>query len=224
MALDEAALLRHLHSTETTFVERKRVSDTQDFAKTVVAFANTLRPDEEGVLLIGATDQGGIENHNSDFDEMQKSFIKKTSEIYPERPHYYTVEVKEHGRSCLAVVVPGGRLKPYFSGPPYVRIASTSAKPSTDQYERLLAARSDKTYKLQEWMGQLVTLRTSKRLNGIAFQIDTYESEAEIIDCNQFYLTVKYNGQKQSFSLGKLSISYNHKRDRLLVEVQTTDY
>jgi predicted HTH transcriptional regulator len=61
MALDEAALLRHLRSTETTFVERKRVSDTQDFAKTVVAFANTLRPDEEGVLLIGATDQGEID-------------------------------------------------------------------------------------------------------------------------------------------------------------------
>jgi predicted HTH transcriptional regulator len=98
MALDEAALLRHLHSTETTFVERKRVSDTQDFTKTVVAFANTLRPDEEGVLLIGATDRGEIEDHNSNYDEMQKSFIKRTNDIYPERPNYYTVEVREGER------------------------------------------------------------------------------------------------------------------------------
>jgi hypothetical protein len=73
-------------------------------------------------------------------------------------------------------------------------------------------------------MGRLVTLKTSKRLNGVAFQIDTYESEAEITDCNQFYLTVKYNNQKQSFSLSKVSVSYNHQRDRLLVEVQTADY
>src|SRR5271170_7498240 len=114
MALDEAALSRHLHSTETTIVERKRVSDTQDFPKTVVAFANTFRPDEEGILFIGATDKGEIEDHNSSLDQMQRTFIQKTRDIYPEPPYYHTAEVREDGRSCLAVVVPGGGLKPYL--------------------------------------------------------------------------------------------------------------
>jgi len=224
MLQTEIDLLRLLHSTETTFVERKSFSDTQDWVKTVVAFANSLRPDQEGVLFLGVTDKGEIQDHNTDLDSLQKKFSEKMKIIYPEGVYYDATEVSDGPRKCLAIVVPGGAQKPYFAGPPYLRVASTSVKPSPDQYERLLATRSDKAYKLQEWIGQAVTLKTSKRLNGVAFQIDTYESEAEVIDCNQFYLTVKYNNQKQSFSLGKLSISYNHQRDHLLVEVQTADY
>jgi predicted HTH transcriptional regulator len=54
----EEDLLRLLHSEEITFVERKTVGDTRDFAKTIVAFANSLLHDQEGVLFIGATKLG----------------------------------------------------------------------------------------------------------------------------------------------------------------------
>ncbi len=218
MALDVAALLRHLHSAETTFVERKRVSDTQDFAKNVVAYANSLRPDEEGVLFIGATDKGEIEDHKSSLDQMQKTFIQKTRDIYPEPPYYYTVEVSEENRSRLAVVVPGGRLKPYFAGPPYLRVLSTSAKATTAQYEQLLASRSDKAYELQQWIGRSITVKTFVRRVGIHYQIDERENEAVIEGCNQFYLTVRLNNRLWSYSLNKLDLAYDHPRNRLQIE------
>src|SRR5277367_5030243 len=118
MPMNEDDLGRRLHSTETTFVERKRVSDTQDIAKTVVAFANTLRPDQEGGIFVGATDEGLLEDHNADLDKLQKTFVEKTRNIYPQCPYFEAHEVREGEKACLAIVVPGGPDKPYFAGPP----------------------------------------------------------------------------------------------------------
>jgi hypothetical protein len=48
--------------------------------------------------------------------------------------------------------------------------------------------------------------------------VDDYEFEAKIIDCNQFYMTVMLKNQTRSFSLTRLSVSYDHQRSRLLVD------
>lgn len=69
MAFEEADLLRLLHSTEHTFAERKTQGDHKDWVKTVVAFANTFEPPIEGVLFIGATDEGNIESKPANLDQ-----------------------------------------------------------------------------------------------------------------------------------------------------------
>ena len=216
--MNEDDLRRRLHSTETTFVERKRVSDTQDIAKTVVAFANTLRPDQEGVIFIGATNDGFIEDHNADLDKLQKTFVEKTKNIYPECPYFEAHEVKEDRRACLAVVVPGGSNKPYFGGPPYFRRASTSVKASYEEFRGLLATRSGKAYELQQWIGKQVTLKNFVRRPSVAYQVDVQVLQAEVVDCNQFYLTVFLNNRKWSYSLASLEISYDHVQNRLQIE------
>jgi len=220
MQTDEASLLRLLHSSETTFVERKSAADTQDWVKSMVAFANTLRPNQFGVLFLGVTNKGEIQGHKDDLDSLQRKFVEKTRIIYPECPHYETYEIQEDTRSCLAIVIPGGTLKPYFAGPPYLRIASTSERPTTEQYERLLATRNDKAYLLQAWIGRLITLRFFSRRQGMGYQLDQSTNDANVIDCNQFYVTVQFNNRKWSYPLSRVEIAYDHVRDRL--ELETT--
>ncbi|MGA7241905.1 MAG: ATP-binding protein, partial [Terracidiphilus sp.] len=120
MAQSESDLLRLLHSTEHSFVERKTVGDSRDWVKTVVAFANTLPNEQEGVLFIGATDGGDIEASPSNLDKLQKTFSEKMQSAYP--PIYYSTRtVQENGKECLAVIVSGSQSKPHFAGPLYVR-------------------------------------------------------------------------------------------------------
>jgi predicted HTH transcriptional regulator len=132
-AKTELDLLRLLHSTEHTFVERKTVADTKDLIKTVVAFANTLSNDQEGVLFVGTTDGGEIEAHSSSLDQMQKSLADKLKNIYP-AVYYETKTVQESGRECLAVIVPGSPSRPHFAGLLFVRDGSKgpSLQPQRD--------------------------------------------------------------------------------------------
>ncbi len=121
--MTEADLLRSLHSTEHTFVERKTVGDSRDWVKTVVAFANSLETNQEGVLFIGATDKGEIESNPANLDKLQKTLSEKLQSVYP--PVYYTTKiVAADGRECLAVIVPGSSSKPHYSGPLYLRDGS----------------------------------------------------------------------------------------------------
>lgn len=218
MQTDEPSLLRTLRSSETTFVERKSAADTQDWVKSVVAFANTLRPEQNGVLFLGVNNKGEIQAHKDDLDSLQRKFAEKTRIIYPECPYYETYEVKDDEKRCLAIVVPGGSRKPYFAGPPYVRVASTSERPSPEQFERLLATRSDKAYQLQQWIDRLITLRFFSRRQGMGYQLDQSTHDAKILDCNQFYVTVNFNNRKWSYPLSRVEIAYDHVRDRLELE------
>jgi len=209
MSLNESDLVRRLHSTETSFVERKRVSDTQDIAKTIVAFANTLRPDQEGVIFLGATDKGLIEDHGSDLDKLQRKFVDKTKNIYPECPYFEAHEVKEGDKACLAIVVPGGANRPYFAGPPYFRRASTSAKATREEFEQLLAARSSKAYELQQWIGKSITLHMvdgppAHRVREVAVET-----------CNHFYVTLFKDTWKVSYPLRMVELSFDHSQNRL---------
>jgi predicted HTH transcriptional regulator len=219
MAQAESDLLRLLHSTEHSFVERKTVSDGRDWAKTVVAFANTLPSGQEGVLFIGATDAGEIESRHSNLDSIQKTLSDKMLSVYP--PIYYTRRVvQESARECLAVIVPGSPLSPHFAGPPYVRVGSQSFVASSQQYESLLAARTGKAYELQRWEGKLITLLTLSRQNGIAYVVNKNSQQATVVGANQFYLTVSFGNRTYSYPLSRIEISFDHTAGRLEVQLE----
>ncbi len=194
------------------------MSDTQDLAKTVVAFANTLRPDQAGVIYVGAADNGDIEDHASDLDSLQKKFIEKTKNIYPQCPYFEVQEVREGEKACLAFVIPGGPDKPYFAGPPYFRRGSTSAKATYQEFQALLATQSGKAYEIQKWIGKSITLKNLIRESGIAYHINPQTLEASVDACNQFYVTVSFGNRKESYPLSKIEIAYDHPRDRLQIE------
>jgi predicted HTH transcriptional regulator len=217
MALSEDDLLRLLHSTEHSFVERKTSGDHKDWVKTIVAFANSLDPSQEGVLFIGATNAGQIEEKPTDLDKLQMTLSEKTNNIYPSA-FYQTRAVKEQGRECLAVIVPGSPAKPHFAGPPYLRDLSKTVITSTERYESLLAIRTSKAFELQKWNGRDITLVEIHRYAGIQYQVERGSRIAQVVQCNQFYLTLIVGGRKTSYPLKSFEISYDHDSDRLQIE------
>jgi Putative DNA-binding domain len=212
MALEEADLLRLLHSTEHTFAERKTSGDHKDWVKTVVAFANTFEPSVEGVLFIGVTDEGKIEVRPANLDQIQKKFSEKMQSAYP--PIYYTTKiVSEGGRECLAIIVPGSPAKPHFAGHPYLRDGSQTITPDTARYEALLAARLSKTQELQRWIERSITIRFISRREGMPYQLDQSAHDARVVSCNQFYVAVVFNNQQWSYPLSRLELAYDHRKD-----------
>ncbi len=218
MPLNETDMLRLLHSTEHSFVERKTIGDMNDCVKTVVAFANTLSNDQEGVLFVGATDAGEIGSHSSSLDSLQKTLSKKMQSIYP-AIYYTTKTVEENGKECLALIVPGSPSRPHFAGPLFVRDGSRTVVATSERYESLLAARTGKTYELQRWEGKQITLRIFSRQSGMAYVINQNTQEARVIVANQFYATVFYNNRKHSYPLNRIEISYDDVADRLELQV-----
>ena len=217
MALSEDDLLRLLHSTEHTFAERKTVGDHKDWIKTIVGFANSLDPTEEGVLFIGATDSGQIEAKGTNFDTLQKTFSEKMVSVYPPVYHESRI-VREQDRECLAVIVPGSRSKPHFAGPLFVRKLSETVVGTSEQYDSLLAARTDKAYELQLWRGSQITIREVRRIPSAAYEVREYLMTATIMECNQFYLTVKLNNKAYSYPLASFELSYDQSKERLQIE------
>jgi hypothetical protein len=214
MAQSEADLLRLLHSTEHSFVERKTIGDSRDWVKTVVAFANTLTPDQEGILFIGAKDNGEIEDRDNNLDTVQKTFSEKLRAAYP--PIYYTTRiVQEKGRECLAVIIPGSVEKPHFAGPAFLRDGSQSVEATPLQYESLIASRLGKVYELQKWLGKSITLRESRREAGVAYVVNVTNQIAAVVVVNQFYVTLDFGNRRHSYPLSKVEISYDNVADRL---------
>ena len=215
----ELDLLRLLHSTEHTFVERKTVGDTRDLVKTVVAFANTLPNGQEGVLFVGATDAGEIEVHSSSLDKIQMNLADKLQNIYP--PVYFTTKtVQESGKECLAVIVPGSPSRPHFAGQLFVRDGSRTVVASAERHESMLAARTAKAYELQKWEGKLVTVRTLTRQSGMAYVIIETKGQGCLVAANQFYLTVDMGNRTLSHPLKRVEISYDHVAQRLELELE----
>lgn len=219
MALSESNLLRLLHSTEDSFVERKTVGDHKDWTKIAVSFANTLLSDQQGVLFIGATNEGSIQAATSNLDTVQKTFSEKMSEVYP-RVYYTTQIVSEHDKECLAVIVPGSTARPHFAGPAYVRDGSKSVAATSQQYDALIASRIGKVYELQKWVGKSVTLKVFSRQNGMAYVVHQFTNEARVIEANQFYTTVFFNNRNNSYPINRIDISYDDVAKRLELQVE----
>lgn len=218
MERTESDLLRLLHSTENSFVERKTVGDSRDWVKTVVAFANTLGNDQEGVLFIGATDGGEIESVSSGLDKLQKTFSEKMQSAYP--PIYYTTRIiQEKDRECLAVIVPGSSSRPHFAGPLYLRDGSQTVVAKPDQHESILATRIGKVYELTRWVGQEITVRMFNRREGVGYSLEQTTIGATVVGVNQFYLTVLLNNRHWSYPLRRIDLAFDHVQNRLEIEL-----
>ncbi|MFZ1941707.1 MAG: helix-turn-helix domain-containing protein [Terracidiphilus sp.] len=218
MTGSESDLLRLLHSTENSFVERKTAGDQKDWVKTIVAFANSLNDNQEGVLFIGATNSGEIERSPSNLDKLQMTLSEKMQSAYP-AIYYTTQTIQEDGRECLAVIIPGSIAKPHFAGPPFIRDGSRTVTASSERYESLLASRTSKAYELQRWEGKPITLHISRRQSGMAYVVNQNTVEAQVLGASQFYVTVFFNNRKFSYPLNRIEISFDHIAGRLEVQV-----
>jgi predicted HTH transcriptional regulator len=135
------ALIDRLRNSEDQLTERKEGKVSYEkVAETIVAFANSLQEDQEGVLFIGVTDKGEIKGVPNP-DKMQKwvSHIAHDT-LYPPVPieqHVLDVDWK----SVVAVVVRRSYNGPHFAGPAYIRVGSVNRQASENQFDRLIAER-----------------------------------------------------------------------------------
>jgi len=67
---------------EDSLLERKVESDLKDLLKTLVAFANSVRPDHVATILIGEKDDGSVQGVTNP-DAIQKPVRKECEKIYP---------------------------------------------------------------------------------------------------------------------------------------------
>jgi predicted HTH transcriptional regulator len=204
-------LLLWLRDPEHTFVERKVFSDSKDWLKTVVAFANSTPIDYPAVLYIGVRNDGEPEERTLDLDSIQKSLSEKVSAAYP-TIYYDTKLLDVRGKNVLAVIVPGSPARPHFAGPAYVREGSKTVNASKEQFDQLIAQRNSKAYKILEWKGKAVKYGNIR--HGEA-RPSSY-AHGVVVDCNQHYVTLDLSS-RISFPLDRIEISFDDVGNRLEV-------
>lgn len=220
--ISEKELQARMTNFEDPFVERKVHGDIKDCLKTVIAFANSLPNGLPGVLFIPVKNDGTIQS-GFDLDELQRSISKRLSDAYPDI-YYFQRIISVDGRQAVAVVVPGSPQRPHFAGHSYVRDGSQSVKASARQFDALVARRSSLVEELLRWVGKPVTMNWLRPHNmGGPRVINIYESE--ILACTQWWVTLRYvdgpNPKTETYSLNRVQLSFDHKKDRLILEIET---
>ena len=112
----------------------------------MVGFANSAPFERTAVLYIGVRDDGSIEE-DVNAEAIQRKLDQRLRLAYP--PIVYTTRVlTEDSRQFLCVLVPGSPRRPHFAGPAYVRVGSQTFAASDQQFDRLIAERHSKAYRI----------------------------------------------------------------------------
>jgi hypothetical protein len=217
--LSDDEILAKLRDLEDSFIERKTEGDSSDWLKTVVAFANTAPVGYPSILFIGVRDDGSIQGLENP-DSTQRAFARKVSAAYPE-PYYWTRTLQSTGGHFIAVVVPGSPARPHFAGKAFVRSGSQTVDASDEQFERIVAERSNQAYEVRKWIGKSVSVWHPNRTGGTYHPTLGYKSHGVIADCNSFFFTLQNtplavapNG-KVSFNINAVDLGWDHEANRL---------
>lgn len=218
---------------EDNLLEKKLESDLKDLLKTLVAFANSVKPDHKAVLLIGEKNDGSVQGVTNP-DNIQKQIRRECEKIFPPilwRSHVYERE----GKQCVRVEVEYDGETPHFGGPAWVRQGSESVIATDEVFQRLIDLRSGTVRELAKWLNKEITVHgdpsTIPPVNidprvYAAHSSRTHrwrvEDSARIVFVNGFWATFEKldTGERASEPLRKLTLSYDDKHNRLKVTVE----
>jgi hypothetical protein len=220
-------LIKRLCDHEDSFVERKLEGD--DLKKSIVAFANSVPADKEGIIFVGIRNDGkedGIRNP----DALQKK-IHKICKDDCFLPIHFTTEILRRSDTVilLAITITASLARPHFAGPAFIRQGSKSVVASEALYEDLITSRNSKARELLRYKGQSVTIVTQKPLlgrplfatisAGTSLYKDTYTHTCRVEAVTPFF--VKFKGDRYfSEPIQNIEISYDDKQDRPLLIVR----
>jgi hypothetical protein len=217
------------HPWEDYLLERKVESDLKDLLKTLVAFANSVRPEHIATILIGEKDDGMVAGVTNP-DNIQKSVRKEAEKIYPPIIWRSTVYEKDE-KYCVRVEVEYSGNTPHFGGISWVRRGSSTVEASEEVFQKLVDLRLEMVRELSKWLNKEITLHGDwatvppNRKDRRGEIRDFYprwewESTAKIISINRFWVVFEESGgKKQSEPLEKLALAYDDKKDRLKIIV-----
>src|SRR5262249_42424776 len=159
-------LLARLNNKEDNFTERKlEGAGTNEFRKTIVAFANSVTDNQTGVLFIGLRDDGIVAGVNGT-DSLQKTIqdICEKDCYPPTKPSCTVLNIAD--KDVVAVEISASNKRPHFPGPGFVRVGSESKVATADLYEELLTSHCSHAGQLLKLRGQTVTVQSVRKILG----------------------------------------------------------
>jgi hypothetical protein len=219
------------HPWEDYLLECKVQSDLKDLLKTLVAFANSVRPGHIATILIGERDDGTV-GGVTDPDNIQQTVRKTAEKVYPPIIWRSSVYQKE-GKHCVRVELEYSGDTPHFGGAAWVRQGSSTVEASERVFQSLIELRLQPVRELSKWLGKNVSIHGDPstvppdeegdrflRPGRWYFHRWRYEETAKLIVVNHFWITLEdENGKKKSEPLEKLTLTYDDDNDRLKVIV-----
>ena len=197
---------------EDNLLERKTESDLKDLLKTLVAFANSVRPGHTAVILIGEKDDDTVQGVTNP-DKIQKTIRNTCDKIYP--PILWKSEVYEkEEKHCVRVEIEYDGETPHFGGTAWVRKGSETIKASDKIFQKLIELRLDKVRELEKWVDKTITIEPVSH-NSSTFSIPNRYS-SKLLANNNFWITFYVGANKnKSIPLEKIILSWDDEHNRL---------
>jgi hypothetical protein len=219
-------LLRRMANHEDNFVERKpRNAGQHDFKKTIVAFANTVRGDQTGVLFIGVENDGTVSGVDNP-DAMQKKIrIISRNQCYPPIP-VQSIVIDHSDGPVVAVVISETKNTPHFAGAAYLREGSETVEASAELFEDLIASRTDVGRAILKYKDEEISVRALRKELGKPEELGDARYNARhtcyIKGCNAHYVTLYDCGTGNTITepLRNVTVSWDHKRCRFELVVE----
>ncbi len=214
---------------EDNLLERKLESDLKDLPKTLVAFANSVKPGHKAILLIGEKDDSSVQGITNP-DNIQKQIRKECDKIFPPILWRSLVYEKE-GKSCIRVEIEYDGETPHFGGAAWVRRGSESVIATEEIFQRLIDLRTGLVRELARWLnkevsiyGDLSTVPSDGETSIFGGYRHRWQGEevAKVVFVNSFWATFQKHEKNENVSepLRKLTLSYDDKNDRLKVIIE----
>jgi hypothetical protein len=201
--------------------ERKTKNDLKDLLKTMVAFANSVRPGHVASILIGERDDGTPEGLSAlEADNIQKRVRSEGEKIYP--PIIWRSEVYGNaGKQCVRVEIEHSGDTPHFGGPAWVRRGSVTVLASEQEFQRLVDIRSSAVREIDQWLGKAITVETLTTYQTGAVGQDTGQVTVKFV--NQFFVTLEQEGGRFiSYPHKQLTLSWDDRQKRLKLILEQT--
>jgi hypothetical protein len=216
---------------EDNLLERKVESDLKDLARTLVGFANSVKPGHVATVLIGEKDDGtavGVKNA----DNIQQTVRERCEKIYPNiiwRSRVY----ERDGKHCVRVEIEYSGDTPHFEGPAWIRRGSSTVRASDEIFQRLIETRNSMVREISQWLGNDVTvcgdqLTVPPPREGVVQGLGTYYEHrwprwdaAKVVFVNSFWVTLEKNtGERLSEPFEKLTLNFDNQHERLMLTVR----
>jgi predicted HTH transcriptional regulator len=206
---------------EDGLLERKVESDLKDLLKTVVAFANSVRPGHKATILIGERDDGSIQGVTNP-DRIQQKVRETCNDVYPDIVWDSEVYEKEEGKFCVRVEIEYSGNTPHFGGPAWVRDGASSVKASAAVFQKLIDIRSDPVFEMAKWVDKAITI-AGEYVGDRYFDMNPRwpkETEAVLKSVNRHWATFDVGPRLHSEPVEKLILTYDDVRQRLKLLVK----
>lgn len=216
---------------EDCLLERKTEGDIKDLLKTIVAFANSVKPGHTAVILIGEKDNDTVQGVTNP-DKIQKTIRNTCDKIYP--PILWKSKVYEkEGKYCVRIEIEYDGETPHFGGAAWVRKGSETIKASDKVFQKLIELRLDKVRELEKWVDKEIAIEfdrsamiNERRLTQ-TFQ-ELYASciggmkKVILMEVNNFWVKfyLQVLEKNLSMSLVNIELSWDDENDCLMLHIK----